>query len=69
MTKNLEPQEPQNAEDQHLVTFANYKPDTSDNAIAVFNSTYKEAQEWGAIPVSDDELKENLGLTGGLDNE
>ena len=56
--------EPQTANDQHTVTFTNFKPTggTGDQGVTVITSTYEEAEAWGAMPVSDEELKENLGL-------
>lgn len=62
MSVNKKIDEPQTAEEQQVVTFANFKPDTENNTVSVISSTYKEAEEWGAMPVSDDELNENLGL-------
>lgn len=43
------------------ITFENFKPDQDSVDPCVFESTYKEAEEWGAMPVSHDELIENIG--------
>ncbi|MEX5289056.1 hypothetical protein, partial [Acinetobacter towneri] len=52
-----------NAENyKEKVTFSNYKPVPNDNGIVILTSSFEEAEEWGAMPVSDDELNENLGL-------
>lgn len=59
-----------NAENyKEKVTFSNYKPDPNDNGIVILTSSFEEAEEWGAMPVLDDELIENLGVAKELDNE
>ena len=61
MSVNKKIDEPQMAEEQQVVTFANFKPETENNTVSVILSTYQEAEEWGAMPVSHDELIENIG--------
>ncbi len=46
------------------VTFSNYKPDPNDNGIVILTSSFEEAEELGAMPVSDKELNEFLGIGG-----
>ena len=47
--------------EQVKICFENFKPDPDSVEPCVFESTYKEAEEWGAMPVSHDELIENIG--------
>lgn len=54
-----------NAENyKEKVTFSNYKPDPNDNGIVILTSSFEEAEELGAMPVSDKELNEFLGIGG-----
>ena len=46
------------------VTFSNYKPDPDNNGIVILTSSFEEAEEFGAMPVSDKELNEFLGIGG-----
>ncbi len=62
MTKNNNLVGPKNAEDQALVTVDNFIPDSGKDSVTVITSTYEDAELWGAIPVSQEIINENLGL-------
>ena len=47
------------------VTFSNYKPDPENlDEVVVIPSSYAEAEEWGAMPISGSELEDFLGIKG-----
>ena len=61
MTKKQNVNEPKNGEDQKIVTVDNFIPGSTPD-VTVITSTYEDAESWGAVPVSNEELEENIGL-------